>query len=233
MTTEATTFNSDDLEPTDLGIVGDVPREPNGRRSRAKGPTQVKPDDVIDVGNTTGTRQVNKGGRKTKEQEEEAKRTKAQARRDEATAKVRNILDSKVDPVLATVGRMALQVPERVAWMSVDQDPETGDVLLNAQGAPHYHYYNGAQMLVLHPLEKELICMMAPSVMEFEASEKAKEFAKKATPYVVGGGFLLLVAHYGLRLAQVKRQMTPLLAAASRATVVENEQAQGEATPTV
>lgn len=238
MTDTSATFTDDDLQATQIGSNGAEPAQPVDTRSRqqkaadtrrarreAEQASAVRPDMVIPPGGFQGSRQESEQ-QTQKEKREAAQKKKAQERRDNATKKVRYVIDAQLNPTLATVARMAIGVPPQVPWLNVVMDEETGEPLLRANGAPRYTYQNGAQFVILQPMEQDMICFAAPFVMEMESSERAKELAKKIAPYAIGGGLLVLGIGYVMRLAAVKNMLADNMAAMRRVETMEGEAAQ-------
>ncbi len=198
-----TALRSDDLEPTDLGMTDPVdPEAPKGRKAdgtpRRRRATSVDPSEI----NGDEDRQQTQ-----KETRAAVKKLKEEKARAEAVAQVHEMVDAKINPMLAVASRMILQVPKEIdVWMDVEKDEE-GAIKLDRRGVPKYQYSPAAQMCILQPFEVEILTMVAPAAMNAEATEKIREFGQKAAPFLAVGAAAAFAGSYYLRLKEVGKAL--------------------------
>lgn len=213
---EESEFTPDDLEPTQFGApAAPAPAAPTpARGARKRESTRVRPDEVIPPGGRT-----NRGGRPSNEEKERKAQLDAERRQKALVEKVTTTIDAVVNPMLANVARLALQVPPILPWMEPEYTPD-GQLVTDARGVPNYHYMNGAQLVILQPLEMQMVVLAAPFV-EGTAIDKAKETAKKFAPAIIGVAAVAFAASYAVRLRQVKNIIGPQIEAIERQRAAE------------
>lgn len=207
-----TALRADDLEPTDLGFGGDGEPQPtrpaSGPGSRG-GPGSRKRRTSVDPEEVNGNGEV-VGGGETQTQAERraaARKAKEDKARKEAVDQIHAVVDGKVNPALAMMSRMALQVPPEIdAWMITPRDEE-GVIKIDKRGIPAYQYSAAAQMCILQPYEVEILTMVAPAAMNNEATEKLRAFGEKAAPFLAIGAVVAFVGSYALRLREVGKAL--------------------------
>ena len=213
MSDDNTRLTTDDLQTTDLGQNpapvnkrphratdgsrgGDPVNNPRGERTPPER-TTVRVDEVIPPAS---------GGESQTQAEARAARRKLaeEKAKQEAANKIIEMVDGKINPMLAVVSRNVLQVPPEVDfWMEVPRNVD-GEIEVDRRGIPKYRYSPAAQAAILQPYEVEILTMIAPSLNTEELTVKMEKFGKKAAPFVAVGAGLAFAATYVMRMRQVK-----------------------------
>ena len=191
MSDDNTRLNDGDLDTTDLGQGGAAPskrphRSTDGTRGgtpgvradtggpavAGAGPKRREPTQV-----TPSTGQTDEERETQAEERARKRRQRQEKERQEAANKVKEVIDSKVNPAMAILARNILMVPPEVDfWMVVPVDEETGAVIVDGRGIPKYVYSPAAQQTILQPYEVDIITMIAPNLTSDAVSAKMEAF---------------------------------------------------------
>jgi hypothetical protein len=203
----------EDLEPTDLGYQQGGSAMETSDRPRGRGRSTVTPTPGPSIG------KPRRGGRKTnaqilaeKEEDEQrqlqALQKAAMARAAETQIKTRKVIGGMINPALASLAQLALQVPPQISWMEAETTAE-GELQLDERGNPLIHYYNGANLVVIQPYEVEFACMIAPLMTETDAAKRLGEQAEKLAPVLLLAAGLGFAVTYAVRIRRTMAILEP------------------------
>lgn len=205
-------LDQDDLEPTNLNLSRpERPTRVVGTSTTRRGPTKVTPTPVVGAPQGRG-RKSNAEIEREKQEAEEKKLLKEQKERAARTAemqlKIRQSVDSMINPTLANISGMILRVPPEIPWLEPEFTAD-GQIQLDEKGSPIFHYHNGAQLVIVQPHEVEMACMLAPFVDITSLQQQWSKVSGKAMPVVLVGAGAAFIVAYGMRLRKVMSIIEP------------------------